>query len=76
MKSIVSVGSKLKIVCVIVGLGLSLSACAGSTCAGWGPIYVSPKDKLTEGTASSILKHDEYGAALKCPAFKPKGGWL
>lgn len=43
-------------------------------CTGWGPIKISKDDKLTEGTARQILAHDEYGAALKCPAFKPKGG--
>lgn len=44
-----------------------------STCAGWEAIYVSNKDKLSEATAKAILKHDEYGLALKCPAFKAKG---
>jgi hypothetical protein len=48
----------------------------GGTCAGWKPIYVSKSDKLSDGTAKSILGHDEYGTALKCPAFKPKGGWF
>jgi hypothetical protein len=41
-------------------------------CAGWSPIMVSKSDKLTDGTARQILAHDEYGAALACPAFKPK----
>lgn len=45
-------------------------------CGGFEPIYVSPEDKLTEQTARSILKHDEYGAKMGCPAFKPKGKWF
>lgn len=60
---------------MIVGLGTILSGCASGVCTGWGPIYVDPKDKLTDGTAKQILKHDEYGARLKCPTFKPNGGW-
>lgn len=59
--------------CGIVGLAISLAGCAGGTCTGWNAIYVSKDDKLTPGTASQILKHDEYGAKLGCPAFKPKG---
>lgn len=58
---------------MIVGLAISLSGCFGG-CAGWGPIMVSKEDKFSEGTARGILKHNEYGVALKCPAFKPKGG--
>jgi hypothetical protein len=58
---------------VIVGSAISLAGCAGSVCTGWGPITVSKDDKLTDGTARQILKHDEYGASLHCPAFKPKG---
>lgn len=57
---------------MIGGLAISLSGCAGGTCAGWDAIYVSKDDKLTDGTAKQILKHDEYGAKLGCPAFKPK----
>lgn len=53
-----------------------LSSCAGGVCTGWSAIYVDPEDKLTDGTARQILKHDEYGASLKCPAFKPKGKWF
>lgn len=41
-------------------------------CTGWSAIYVSPKDKLTEGTEREILNHNEYGARLQCPAFKPR----
>lgn len=61
--------------CVIVGLGISLSGCFGG-CAGWKPINPSKDDKLTDGTTKQILAHDEYGVALKCPAFKPKGGFF
>jgi hypothetical protein len=38
-------------------------------CAGWKPILISPDDQLTEGTASQIEAHDEYGAAAGC--WKP-----
>jgi hypothetical protein len=58
---------------ISAGLATSLTGCAGGTCAGWAAIYVSEDDKLTDGTAKQILKHDEYGAKLGCPAFKPKG---
>ena len=58
----------------IAGLAISLAGCGGGPCAGWQAIYVSKQDKLTDGTAAQILKHDEYGAKLGCPAFKPKGG--
>ena len=58
---------------MIAGLAISLGGCMASTCAGWEAIYVSNKDKLSEATAKAILKHDEYGLALKCPAFKAKG---
>lgn len=51
---------------------ISLSGCGGGPCTGWSAIYVSPKDKLTEGTEREILAHNEYGASLKCPAFKPR----
>lgn len=42
-------------------------------CTGWAPVYVSKEDKLSDGTAKSILKNNEYGVALRCPAFQPKG---
>lgn len=61
---------------MIAGLAISLSGCASGVCTGWGPIKVSKEDVLSEGTAKQILAHDEYGARLKCPAFKPKGGWF
>jgi hypothetical protein len=61
--------------CVIAGLAISLGGCFGG-CAGWAPILVSKEDKFSEGTARSILKHNEYGVALRCPAFKPKGKWF
>lgn len=55
-----------------------LSACApngavvdttAQVCAGWKPILIGPDDQLTEGTASQIEAHDEYGAAAGC--WKP-----
>ena len=61
----------------IAGLAVLLSSCGGGgVCTGWGPIYIDPQDKFTDRTAKQILKHDEYGASLKCAAFKPKGGWF
>jgi hypothetical protein len=51
---------------------MTLSGCGGSVCTGWSAIRVSPRDKLTEGTEREILNHNEYGARLQCPAFKPK----
>lgn len=61
---------------MIVGLGLSVSGCAGSVCTGWSAIKVGKEDKLTDETAREILKHNEYGARLRCPAFKPGGKWF
>jgi hypothetical protein len=55
---------------------MMLGSCGGGVCTGWAPIYVGKDDKLSDKTASAILKHDEYGASLKCSAFKPKGGWF
>lgn len=66
---------RLRSAFAIGGLVL-LSSCGGGVCTGWSPIYIDPEDKLTDGTAKQILKHDEYGASLKCTAFKPKGGWF
>lgn len=63
-------------VSLIVGAGISLSGCMTGLCTGWGSIRPSKDDVLTEGTARQILKHNNYGLSLKCPAFKPKGGWL
>ena len=63
-------------ICVIAGLAISLSGCAGFMCGGFQPTYVSKDDQLTEGTARSILKNNEYGARMHCPTFKPKGGWF
>lgn len=60
---------------MIVGLGISLSGCFGG-CGAFVPVEVSKNDKLTEGTARQILKNNEYGYELQCPAFKPKGGFL
>lgn len=65
--------SRLRTVCVIAGLGAINAGCASGVCTGWSAIYVSPDDKLTDGTAKQILKHDEYGARLKCPGFSPSG---
>lgn len=61
---------------MIVGLAMMVSSCGGGVCTGWDPIYIEKDDKLTDKTAARILKHDEYGASLKCSAFKPKGGWF
>lgn len=72
MKWTISTTSKLRTVCVIVGLAMTASGCARFSCSGFAPIYVSKADKLTDGTAKAILKHDEYGAKLGCSAFKPK----
>lgn len=46
-----------------LALALLLSGCAGSNCGGWSAIYPSRADKLTEGTADQILKHNTYGAS-------------
>lgn len=61
---------------MIVGLALMTSSCGGGVCTGWAPILVGKDDTLSDKTATAILKHDEYGASLKCPAFKPKGKWF
>lgn len=61
---------------MIVGLAISVSGCATGACTGWGPIKVGEGDQFTDETARDILKHNEYGARLKCPAFKPKGSGL
>lgn len=66
----------VKRICGIVGLAISLTGCGGGVCTGWHSISVSKQDKLTDETATEILKHNEYGARLKCPAFKPKGSWF
>ena len=65
----------LRSVCVIVG-ALSLSGCAMGPCAGWGVVHSRPGDAFTDKTAKEILKNNEYGAALKCPGFTPRGGRL
>jgi len=57
---------------VIVGLAISLAGCGGSVCTGWEPVYIKKEDKLTDTTARAILKNDEYGSSLHCPAFKHK----
>ena len=61
---------------MIAGLAISVSGCAGFMCGGFEPIRVSKDDQFTEGTARQILKNNEYGARMHCPAFKPKGGWF
>jgi hypothetical protein len=33
-------------------------------CTPWRPIFASPKDVLTDGTARAILDHDKTGAKL------------
>lgn len=66
---------KLRNVCVIAG-ALALSACGGGVCTGWGVVHARPGDKFTDETAKEILGNNEYGASLKCPAFKPKGSWF
>jgi hypothetical protein len=55
----------------LISLSL-LSGCGGGTCAGWEAIYIRKADNFTDATAKEILKHDEYGRKLGCPAFKPK----
>lgn len=67
---------KLRSVCVIVGAAMTLSSCGGGVCTGWGVVHARPGDKFTDSTAKEILGNNEYGAELKCPAFKPKGGFL
>jgi hypothetical protein len=57
---------------LIAGVAISLSGCGGAVCTGWSPIRPSKDDNLTDGTARQILKHDQYGASLRCPGFSPK----
>ena len=68
-----SMRGKLRSVCVIVGAATVLSGCAGGVCTGWGVVHSRPGDQFTDATAREILKNNEYGYALHCPAFKPRG---
>jgi hypothetical protein len=50
-----------------LALGMWLAGCAsggGTNCGPWKPVYVSSQDVLTDGTARSILAHNEAGRAL------------
>ncbi len=65
-------GRKWIALCVIGGLGMTLSGCGTMGCAGFRAVYVSEDDVLTEGTARQLAANNENGYAQKCPGFTPK----
>lgn len=43
-------------------------------CGPWRPLYLTPQDQLTRGTAAGILAHNQTGVRLNCWSAPTTGG--